>query len=293
MKTDFYVVLGVLPDAEDVVIKAAYRALAQRYHPDRWVGDAAEAHQSMTRINEAYEVLGDKARRTTYDKGRARSQAEYSPEEEDDRSEAFTSALNEVDKRWATACSIFPDLVQLRARLARINTSLAFSFVTSLLGSKGFTNREAFAEHLEQAFLERHFGSNKEILKFVRLLIFSGNRAAVKELNQLVDVMGSDVDPILLIQRIEKKFGSPRDPMKNDEVVGRIDEVFRRRVIFMNSPDFPNARLLAANLGYKVDVFAEGFFKPNSYRASGNNVQHVFESKDKFIGWVRKNLCYD
>ncbi len=58
MKNDLYVVLGILPDAEDVVIKAAYRALAQRYHPDRWVGDAAEAHQRMTRINEAYEVLG-------------------------------------------------------------------------------------------------------------------------------------------------------------------------------------------------------------------------------------------
>ena len=286
MKTDLYVVLGVLPDAEDVVIKAAYRALAQRYHPDRWVGDAAEAHQRMTRINEAYEVLGDKARRATYDKGRARAQAEYSPDEEDDRSEAFTSALNEVDKRWATACSIFPDLVQLRARLARINTSLAFSFVTSLLESKGFTNREAFAAHLEQAFLERHFGTNKQILKFVRLLIFSGNRAAVKELNQLVDVMGSDVDPNLLIQGIEKKFGRMREQVE-------IDEMARIRANFLRSKDLLSARLLAANLGYKVEVLAEGFFKPNSYRVSGNNVLHYFEAEDQFIGWVRKNLCID
>jgi hypothetical protein len=286
MRIDFYVVLGILPDAEDVVIKAAYRALAQRYHPDRWVGDAAEAHQRMTRINQAYEVLGDKARRAAYDKGRARSQAEYSPDEEGDRSEAFTSALNEVDKRWGTAYSIFPDLVQLRARLARINTSLAFSFVTSLLESKGFTKREAFAEHLEQAFLERHFGSNKEILNFVRILIFSGNRAAVKELNQLIDVMGSDVDPSLLIQRIEKKFGGPQAPME-------IDEGAKRRAVFLESGDTWSARFLAEYLGYKVDEISKGFFTPNKYRVSKNKVQHDFDGDVKFIEWVRKNLCSD
>jgi curved DNA-binding protein CbpA len=32
---DHYSVIGVLPTADDVVIRAAYRALAQRYHSDR------------------------------------------------------------------------------------------------------------------------------------------------------------------------------------------------------------------------------------------------------------------
>jgi len=36
MKKDHYQILGVIQDAEDIVIKAAYRALAQRYHPDKW-----------------------------------------------------------------------------------------------------------------------------------------------------------------------------------------------------------------------------------------------------------------
>ena len=33
---DYFAVLGVLPTAEDIVIRAVYRALAQRYHPDRF-----------------------------------------------------------------------------------------------------------------------------------------------------------------------------------------------------------------------------------------------------------------
>ena len=36
---DYYLILGVLPDAQDVVIKAAYKALVQRYHPDRFQGE--------------------------------------------------------------------------------------------------------------------------------------------------------------------------------------------------------------------------------------------------------------
>jgi DnaJ-class molecular chaperone len=32
---NFYETLGLLNDVDDVVIKAAYRALAQKYHPDR------------------------------------------------------------------------------------------------------------------------------------------------------------------------------------------------------------------------------------------------------------------
>ena len=56
---DYYAILGVTPQAEDVVIKAAFRALAQRYHPDKFSGSADDAHRKMAEINEAYEVLSD------------------------------------------------------------------------------------------------------------------------------------------------------------------------------------------------------------------------------------------
>ncbi len=65
---DYYSVLGVLPVAEDVVIKGAYRALAQRYHPDRFVGSKEEGGRLMAAINEAYFVLSDPDLREAYDK---------------------------------------------------------------------------------------------------------------------------------------------------------------------------------------------------------------------------------
>ena len=50
---DYYRTLGVLDDAEDIIIRAAYKALAQRYHPDKWKGDPQEANKRMSDINEA------------------------------------------------------------------------------------------------------------------------------------------------------------------------------------------------------------------------------------------------
>lgn len=58
--------LAVSRDAPPEVIRAAYRALSQRHHPDRNPGDAA-APQVMQAINDAYAVLSDAQRRRAYD----------------------------------------------------------------------------------------------------------------------------------------------------------------------------------------------------------------------------------
>ena len=65
MKKDHYSILGVTPASEDVVIRAAYRALMRRYHPDADPG--SEAADKAREINEAYRVLSDPARRARYD----------------------------------------------------------------------------------------------------------------------------------------------------------------------------------------------------------------------------------
>ena len=57
--TNLYEVLGVSPQAEDIVIRAAYRALAQRYHPDKSDEPKETAALRMRSIQEAYQVLSD------------------------------------------------------------------------------------------------------------------------------------------------------------------------------------------------------------------------------------------
>ncbi|KQY87129.1 hypothetical protein ASD35_17935 [Pelomonas sp. Root1444] len=67
---DYYRVMGVAADADAAAIKQAYRRHARLLHPD--VNPSADAHASMARINEAYDVLADPQRRTAYDGVRRR-----------------------------------------------------------------------------------------------------------------------------------------------------------------------------------------------------------------------------
>lgn len=67
MKTldTLYQILGVSPTADPEALKKAYRKLARRYHPD--VSTEPNSHESMARINEAFETLVDPSRRAEYD----------------------------------------------------------------------------------------------------------------------------------------------------------------------------------------------------------------------------------
>ncbi len=61
--SNLYRTLQVDPAAEEIVIRAAYRALMKRYHPDRG-GDAAYARM----LNAAYATLADPVARQAYDR---------------------------------------------------------------------------------------------------------------------------------------------------------------------------------------------------------------------------------
>ncbi|ELX12870.1 heat shock protein DnaJ domain-containing protein [Janthinobacterium sp. HH01] len=61
-----YECLNVTRDAPPEVIRAAYRSLSQKHHPDKNVGDQT-AVQMMARLNTAYSVLSDLDQRELYD----------------------------------------------------------------------------------------------------------------------------------------------------------------------------------------------------------------------------------
>lgn len=64
---DYYEILSVERTADAEEIKRAYRRMAMKYHPDRNPGDA-EAEAKFKEAAEAYEVLGDPAKRERYDR---------------------------------------------------------------------------------------------------------------------------------------------------------------------------------------------------------------------------------
>ena len=69
--------LKVARDAPDIVIRAAYKSLSQRLHPDKNLGDERTA-KIMSIINESYEVLCDPVKRREHDAWIARMEAAQS-----------------------------------------------------------------------------------------------------------------------------------------------------------------------------------------------------------------------
>ena len=63
---DYYISLGVSPDADEKTIKKAYQKLAKKYHPDVNPGDKA-AEEKFKEASEAYHAISDPEKRRKYD----------------------------------------------------------------------------------------------------------------------------------------------------------------------------------------------------------------------------------
>ena len=66
-KRDYYEVLGIQRTATDVEIKASFRKLAMKHHPDRNPGDT-ECEHKFKEVAEAHEILKDPDKRAAYDR---------------------------------------------------------------------------------------------------------------------------------------------------------------------------------------------------------------------------------
>lgn len=202
---DYYAVLGVLPSAEDIVLRAAYKALAQRYHPDRFPGGSDEATRRMAQLNEAYRILSDPAQRAEYDRLRGAG-TQSGDQYFDDSRPAEPAGDDPLQRDWTVALKYYPDLSALESKLSRISWKLAYTFRAYLIEAKAFDRRAQLAETMERQFLKVYFGNDTQVLHFARKLIADGNRPAARALNEAIRVLGPQADAGRVIETIEREF---------------------------------------------------------------------------------------
>ena len=199
---DYYGILGVTSSAEMAVIKAAYKALAGIYHPDR--NPSQSAKEKMQAINEAWEVLSNPDKKKKYDEAFAGQEPDEDFFTEDDQEDWIRSYF---EKDWKFALSYYPNLEVFSDRLEKISSRLGVAYKAVLVSEKRFKDAEKIANKMEREFLERYFGSNHRIQAIVSILIFDlNNKAILKELNSAISILGTkDPNPII------KKFQSEID----------------------------------------------------------------------------------
>jgi curved DNA-binding protein CbpA len=86
-----YEILEVSQNASQAVIKAAYKSLMQRYHPDKHPGDA-EIAAHASKVVQAYEVLSDPTKKAAYDIKLKQQAADSFTSARDKNRDAYTSA---------------------------------------------------------------------------------------------------------------------------------------------------------------------------------------------------------
>ena len=125
--------LKVARNAPPEIIKAAYRVLAQRHHPD--INQSSDAARVMQMINKAYEILSDPTRRAEHDAW-IRSQEEvhsYTSDTEASSQKNSSSSTADTPRtpKAATSAELESPNIWLVAFLLVIGTLAAISFLQS------------------------------------------------------------------------------------------------------------------------------------------------------------------
>jgi curved DNA-binding protein CbpA len=260
----YYQILGVQPDAEDIVIRAAYRVLSQRYHPDKWLGDLNFAAERMTELNRAYASLSDSEDRKRYDgELRAASTNQYDPN--DPIQESFEGSSPEEQANWQTAVQYFPDLNSYLKSLKRINAGLAFTFKSILLSKRTFDEARDLYLHLKSSYLQRYFGSNAYIISFAEYLIEHKKHEALLELNQVINALGESVPYQTVIRTIADKHK-----------IKRLSNETQKKIEYVMKYDSPSTAASALKeLGCKVVEHGKGSWGDNKYDVIGPEGEQI------------------
>ena len=265
---DYYRTLGVLDDAEDIIIRAAYKALAQRYHPDKWKGDLTEANSRMSEINEAYDVLADTEKRKKYDEEFFKN---HPKNEATDSSEYFEEFDSDESEAWSIACEFHPQLKINYQQLKRYDLILANTFRTSLLESKDYKNSDSIRFNFENHHLTRFFGEDPEIIRFAKTLYSINQGKVALRLNKIVRAVGGTVG----FNEIKNKLLNEFPQLKMIDYKAILDDLLHKlKNNYFNELTAPDFEFIYKSCHYSNNLNTYISESKNRYRFSVDGVHY-------------------
>ena len=93
MTKDYYKILEVTEFSTSEEIKSAYRKLARKWHPDV-AGNTPDVIAKFKEINEAYEILSDRAKKADYDTAKRFYDYAKETKKEEPKTEKYTTKPN-------------------------------------------------------------------------------------------------------------------------------------------------------------------------------------------------------
>lgn len=176
---DYFAVLGVSPEADPTVVKAAYRALAKKYHPDRHPNADEHVTLKFHELQEAYDLINDEHRLKTY--LRLRSRAQHKKADFYARQHRPSVHL-QLDDRWDHLIREYPKLGQHHARFCFMSQKLGRDFKLIVLGTLKPAKFDKIARRMERKFYRQHFSLHRDVQRLASRLALRRRRHAVRQL---------------------------------------------------------------------------------------------------------------
>ncbi len=161
-----YQTLELAEDATQQDIKKAYRRLAKQLHPDSQTPQSG--HDSIQRLNAAYEVLGDPQRRSHYDRQRRVQKAGFESETQIDQRAERTVRTQEHYRKRRRASQAEDDALQVWIRQVYnpVDRCIA-QILNPLKGEIRSLAADPFDDELMEAF-QSYLGTCRETLEKAR-----------------------------------------------------------------------------------------------------------------------------
>lgn len=106
MKKNYYQLLSIQPDADQDIVKKAFRRMAHKWHPDK--NDSLGAKEMFIQIQEAYECLKDSKKRLQYDYKNGVKQRPTQQKYQDSNFRDFVNAVAVIIGIIAVVAIFFP-----------------------------------------------------------------------------------------------------------------------------------------------------------------------------------------
>lgn len=191
---DHYQVLGVERGSTQEIVSAAYRALVKAFHPDVFRGDRDYAETRLKAINAAFDVIGDPAVRSKYDRDIG----------------VCSGSHSEAGDDWTRACQFFPEISAMDKDLGKIDVQLGATFRTLLLGSKAFKDAKGIRDTVIDEFAAGRFGRNEQLQAAGLTALRMGRRRLALSINRACRVIGDDEPAVILTRLAQENYEDAR-----------------------------------------------------------------------------------